>query len=420
MGFGLGFVDRVLTMDETGDMFQRGVEDLAPDGKRIVVIIPDGTRSSPMPLVFRQLADRLLPRAKRLDFAIALGTHLPMSEPAILEHLGLTAEERHRRYRDVGIFNHDWTSGLERIGTVGADEMTRLSGGLWCQEMPVTLSRRVLDCDHLVIVGPVFPHEVVGYSGGNKYLFPGVSGPQVINATHWLAGLIGNIHIIGHQDTPVRRLLDAAASFVSCQKSCFSMVVRGANELMGLYYGTPEESQAAAARLSASVNVRYVERQYQTVLAVLPKLYDDFWTGCKGMLKSEPVVADGGTLIIYAPHITEVSYTHGETLLRLGYHLRDYYLAHWDQVTERDMVALGHAALTRGVGTWRDGVEHLRVNLELATGIPEAVCRQINLGYRDPATICVDEWKGREDEGTLVIPRAGEQLYMVRQAPAGS
>jgi nickel-dependent lactate racemase len=51
---------------------------------------------------------------------------------------------------------------------------------------------------------------------------------------------------------------------------------------------------------------------YHTVISVMPELYDDIWTAGKGMYKMEPVVADGGTVIIYAPHIDEVSYTHGK------------------------------------------------------------------------------------------------------------
>ncbi len=52
------------------------------------------------------------------------------------------------------------------------------------------------------------------------------------------------------------------------------------------------------------------------------------------------------------------------------------------------------------------------------TGIPEAVCRQINLGYRDPATIRPADFANREAEGVLWVPKAGEMLYHLRTKPA--
>ena len=413
MAFGSGYTDRALTIKEIRAVMARGVDEMAVDGKRVLVIIPDGTRSAPIPTMFRELTALLQPRASKLDYIIALGTHLAMDESTILEHLGISAEERAGRYGEIEIFNHDWRSGLVEVGVIPAEQVEALSDGLLHDPLPVAVNARVLDYDQILIMGPVFPHAVVGFSGGNKYFFPGVSGPTVINVTHWLAGLVGNINIIGRTGSPIRRMLDLAAAFIDRDKYCLSLVVHGEDDLMGLYFGRPEDSQVAAAELSAQVNVCYTGRQYQTVLAVVPEIYDDFWTGCKGMLKCEPVVADGGTLIIYAPHIDELSYTHGQILDRLGYHVRDYYLAHWDEIEDADIVALGHAALTRGVGSYVDGVERLRVNLVLATRIPEARCRRLNLGYMDPAAIDVAAWREREDEGILVVPRAGELLYRV-------
>ena len=58
--------------------------------------------------------------------------------------------------------------------------------------------------DELIIVGPVFPHEVIGFSGGNKYIFPGISGPEILHFFHWLGAVITNPRIIGNKWTPVR------------------------------------------------------------------------------------------------------------------------------------------------------------------------------------------------------------------------
>ena len=77
------------------------------------------------------------------------------------------------------------------------------------------INRRLFDYDQVIIVGPVFPHEVVGFSGGNKYLFPGVSGPEVLNFFHWLGAVVTNPMIIGNKWTPVRKVVDRAAAMVS-------------------------------------------------------------------------------------------------------------------------------------------------------------------------------------------------------------
>ncbi|MBC7255433.1 MAG: DUF2088 domain-containing protein [Chloroflexi bacterium] len=416
MVIGQGYADRFLTHDEARAIFERGLAEIGVCGKRLLFIIPDSTRSGPMPFCFRTLTDLTLGQAAQVDFLIALGTHLEMDEDKVMHHLGITPEERRLRYGEVGIYNHNWQAGLVEIGTIPADEIEALSGGLMREDVRVQVNRRLFEYDHLIVVGPVFPHEIAGFSGGNKYFFPGVAGPDVINFTHWLGAVITNLKTIGIQDTPVRAVIDRAAAMIRVPKSCFSMVVRGHEDLAGLYFGTPEESQAEAAKLSAQVNITYVEKPYRLVISVMPTLYDDIWTAGKGMYKMEPVVADGGTVIIYAPHIDEVSYTHGKILDRIGYHVRDYFIAHMDKFADVPRSTMAHATHVKGAGTYINGVESPRVNVILATHVPKERCERINLGYLDPDTLDLEAYKGREEEGILVVPRAGEMLYRLKSA----
>jgi nickel-dependent lactate racemase len=271
----------------------------------------------------------------------------------------------------------------------------------------------------VVVCGPVFPHEVVGFSGGNKYFFPGVSGQEVIDATHWLGALITSWEIIGALGlTPVRRLIDRAAGLVPTERHCLAMVVAPTStDLVGLYAGTPEQAWEAAAELSSRVHVRYVDHAYDTVLSVMPVQYDDIWTAAKGMYKVEPVVADGGEVIIYAPHITEVSVTHGEHLREIGYHVRDYFLGQWDRFEDLPGSLLAHSTHLRGAGTWSaEGGEQPRVRVTLATGIDAETCAAFGLGFRDPAQIDVADWQRRaqSDPTLLVVPKAGELLHRLR------
>ncbi len=381
-------------------------------GKRVVILIPDSTRSAPVPMFFRLFCELLSGKAAKLDFLIALGTHPPMSEPAINRLLGITKEERTGRYAGVGVLNHRWDlpETFTSLSSISADEIETITGGLMREEVPIEFNRMVLDYDQIIICGPTFPHEVVGYSGGNKYLFPGIAGPEIINMFHWLGAVITNPVINGTRDTPVREVLNRAAAMVEVPKLCVSLVVCF-DELRGVFIGTPEDAFSSAADLSAQVHVEYADRPFKQVLSAAPGMYDDIWTAGKCMYKLEPVLADGAELIIYAPHISEISYTHGKVIDEIGYHVRDYFLKRMDKFEGVPRGIMAHSTHVKGIGTYEAPVEKPRVNVVLATAIPEERCRKVNLGYRDPATINPADFEGRTDEGILLVPKAGEVLY---------
>jgi nickel-dependent lactate racemase len=414
---GKGYTDRTLTEAEVRDIVGRAFAEHDVGGKRVLFITPDATRSAPLPMMFRIFHEVVGGKAAALDYLVALGTHQPMDEVHLDRLFGLTSGERARKYARVGIYNHEWQKPetFRHIGTIPALEIEDISGGLMSVDVPVTINRMLFDYDQVVVCGPTFPHEVVGFSGGNKYFFPGVAGPEVIDLTHWLGALITSREVIGTQYTPVRVVIDRAASFIDVPKLCFSLVVKGHDDLVGLYAGTPEEAYEAAAELSAQHHIVYVERPFERVLSVMPEMYDDLWTAAKGMYKMEPAIANGGEVVIYAPHIDEVSYTHGKVIDKIGYHVRDYFLKQWDRFKGYPWGVLAHSTHLRGVGTYENGVERPRIQVTLATSIPRERCERIGLGYLDPATVDLDAWRGREDEGVVVIPRAGEMLYRVRE-----
>jgi nickel-dependent lactate racemase len=294
--------------------------------------------------------------------------------------------------------------------------VNEISGGLMNEPVAITMNKLVLEYDVQVIVGPVFPHEVVGFSGGNKYLFPGIAGKEIIDMFHWLGALITNPAIIGKKKTPVREVVDRAARMVPVRRLCFSMVVLG-HDLAGLFFGTPEEAWEKAADLSRNLHIIYKDHPFRSVLSCAPEMYDDLWVGGKCMYKLEPVVADGGELIIYAPHITEISATHGAIIRQIGYHTRDYFLKQPSKFRHIPGGVKAHSTHVRGIGTYEEGIESPRIDVILATGIPELICREINLGYRDPASINPEEWQNREEEGYLYVPKAGEVLYRLTKDP---
>ncbi|HYE33426.1 MAG TPA: lactate racemase domain-containing protein [Methylomirabilota bacterium] len=387
--------------------------------KKVIVIVPDATRTAPVGLLFKTLFEQIGGVTKNLDILIALGTHQPMSEEAICQRLELSPEERAGKFRGVRFFNHAWDNpeALRNIGTIPAEEIRELSNGLFSMDVPVEVNKLLFNYDQIIIIGPVFPHEVVGCSGGNKYLFPGVSGPEVLNFFHWLGAVVTNPMIIGNKWTPVRKVVDRAAKMVSVPKLCFCMVV-DQGQLAGLFAGTPEGAWDQASNLSRERHIIFKDHPFHTVLSCAPAMYDELWTGGKAMYKLEPVIADGGELIIYAPHIQEVCVAHGKTLHEVGYHCRDYFLKQWDKFKNYPWGVIAHSSHVYGIGTYENGVEKPRVRVTLATGIPPEVCKRINLGYRDPKTINIEDYANRESEGVLLVRKAGEMLYQLKNPPA--
>jgi len=388
------------------------------NGQRVLVLIPDHTRSLPLPFLFRALVD-VLHGAKQLDFMVALGTHPPLEEESLNKLVGITAEERITKFNHVGLLNHAWDtpSALTSLGMIEQDEVKQIAGANWHSSLPnevdVRINKVALEYDHIVILGPTFPHEVVGFSGGAKYLFPGISGADMINATHWLGALAGVVGTIGIKETPVRAMIHAAASRLQTPVTLVALVVEGKG-LSGLFVGDHLSAWNEAAELSAERHIKWCEKPFQKVLSCAPPMYDELWTGAKAMYKLEPAVAVGGEVVIYAPHLDVVSHVHGKYIYEVGYHILPYFLNDWERFRHIPLGVLAHSTHVRGSGVMEGGVEKPNVRVTLASKISAEDCARLNLGYLDLAKVNVDEWKDREDEGILYVPKAGEILYRLK------
>lgn len=407
-----------LSNEQILETLQTGLDDRFRK-QRVLVLIPDHTRSLPLPFLFRALVE-ILEDTRQLDFMVALGTHPPLSEENLNKLVGISSEERATAFKHIGLLNHAWNdpSALTSIGTLEQDEIKQIAGTSWHPSLPGTvdirINRAALAYDHILILGPTFPHEVVGFSGGAKYLFPGISGAEMINATHWLGALAGVVNTIGIRDTPVRAMIHAAAERVTTPLMLIALVVEG-HELNGLFIGDQLSAWREAAELSARCHIRWTEKPYERVLSWAPPMYDELWTCAKAMYKVEPATAVGGEVIIYAPHLEVVSQVHGKYIDETGYHILPYFLNHWDRFKHIPLGVLAHSTHLRGAGTLENGTEKPNVKVTLASKISAHDCARLNLGYLDPSEINPHEWKGRESEGILLVGRAGEMLYRVKQ-----
>lgn len=403
----IGAPDAALTPQQVREFIRDSLRSLDLEGRSLCLVVPDATRRCPLPLLIDAVLSAVSGRVSSCSAVVALGTHAPMDADAMRTLIGTDA---------VPIRNHEWwrPESFVRVGKLDRNSVSRLSERRLDEAVDVRINRLIVDSDVTLIVGPVLPHEVVGFSGGNKYLFPGLSGQEMIDTTHWLGALLTSAAIIGTtRTTPVRALIDAAAELVPGERHALCVVgEQDGDGLHALSFGSPISAWAEAVQVAAHTHIRYLDRPVRRVLSLVPPRYPDLWTGAKGFYKIEPIVADGGEVVLYAPHITAVAAMH-PGLMHVGYHSRDFFLADWEKFRSLPRGELAHATHLYGAGTY-DPVkgETERVRVTLATGIPEDVVRSVNLHYRDPSTIDVAEWSA--DPDALVVPDAGEVLYRLR------
>lgn len=415
MLIGEGCCDSIIDKKRIEELVKQSFLSYNFKNKKVLVIIPDNTRSAPVGLFFKLFYFLLINKVKKLDFLIALGTHPPLSFEQINKLIGISFFERKEKYKNINIFNHKWDdpSGLCKIGEITKEEIEELSEGLCKEKVTIVINKLIFNYEILIIISPVFPHEVVGFSGGNKYFFPGIAGPEIIHFFHWLGALITSPQIIGKKYTIIRKIINKASSFIKLHKLCFGLVVSDKG-LNGLYIGTPEEAYEKAADLSNHIHIIYKEKPFKQVLASAPKMYDDIWTAGKCMYKLESVVENGGELIIYAPHIREISYTHGKIIDQIGYHIKDYFLTYMDRFKNIPKAIMAHSTHVKGIGIFKNNKEFPRIKVTLATGISKERCEKVNLGYKDFKKIDLIKWQNKEKEGILFVSKAGEILYQLK------
>ena len=243
-------------------------------GQKVLVLIPDHTRSLPLPELFRMVVE-VLHDAREVNVMVALGTHPGYSEEGLNKLVGITPEERATTFRHIGLLNHAWDNpaALASLGVLDQDEIKQLAGPSWHPSLPsevdIRINKAALEHDHILIVGPTFPHEVVGFSGGAKYFFPGISGPDVINATHWLGALATILGTIGVKDTPVRAMINAATARLKTPVTLAALIVSG-HDLSGVLVGDVFDTWSAAADVSSQRHIRWCDHPYKRVLVLLP------------------------------------------------------------------------------------------------------------------------------------------------------
>lgn len=417
---GSGSAASDLSPDEMRDIVEQSLRQIAP-GARVLAIIPDKTRDDNTDSLFPFAADILAARrVAQFDALVAQGTHVPMSDQEKQSKIGIGGGGSAPGLGQI--FDHQWNvpEELTTIGELSAAEVSRLTGGLISEAVPVNLNRLLAPgtYDTILIFSATVPHEVAGFAGGAKYLFPGVAGPDLTHATHWLGALASIENVIGRVETPTRHMIEAAADFVSARIITLnSVVTRDENNVLrthALFAGDFREAFRRAAEISSQVHIKYTGRKYKRVVGLLDEHYDELWVGGKASYKLGGIIEAGGELIVYAPHLRSISETHGKLIEKYGY-------APLDRV--REMVALStelqnnlavaaHLAHVSYAGQRdADGRVIPRYRITMASALDEETCRRVHLGFMDYRKFQREDYEN--DPDTLVVERAGRDLYLV-------
>jgi nickel-dependent lactate racemase len=388
-------------------------------GTRVLAVVPDRTRDDNTDVLFPIATEVLASRhAGSLDALIAQGTHAPMTELQKREKIGASTSALPRLGR---VFDHHWDkpSELVTLGSLTAAQVRDATGGLMSSDVAVQLNALLAPgvYDLILVFGGTMPHEVAGYAGGAKYFFPGVAGPDLTHMTHWLGALATIEHVIGRVETPTRRMIEAAAALVASPVISFSSVgsrVNGRLHTRALFAGEIREAMRRAAQVSSAVHVKYTGRRYRRVLALLDPHYDELWVGGKASYKLGGIIEPGGELIIYAPHLQQISVTHGRLIEKYGYapleQVREM-VESSDELRANLCVAAHLAHVSYASARRPDGTLGPRYRITMATGLDEATCRRVNLGYLDHRTVKIEDY--HDDPDTFVVPDAGRDLYLV-------
>jgi nickel-dependent lactate racemase len=389
-------------------------------GARVLAIIPDKTRDDNTDLLFPFAAEILAARnAAQFDALVAQGTHAPMTAAEKRQKIGLSNGGQAPGLGQV--YDHQWNrpEELVQLGELSAGRVRELTGGLIQDAVPVNLNRLLGPgvYDMVLIFGATVPHEVAGFAGGAKYFFPGVAGPDLTHATHWLGALATIENVIGRVETPTRHLIEAAADFVPARVvSLNSVVTRDDRDRLlthALFAGDFRLALRRAAEVSRHVHIKYTGRKYNRVVALLDEHYDELWVGGKASYKLGSVIEEGGELVIYAPHLSAISETHGRLIEKYGYAPLDRVremVALSEELRENLCVAAHLAHVSYASRLDRDGRVAPRYRITLASALDEATCRRVNLGFMDHRQFRREDYEA--DPDTLVVERAGRDLYL--------
>lgn len=397
--------------------------------KKVLLIHPDYSRNDYThiitPLLYEFLQEKGL---EHLDTLNAGGTHRPMTMQELESKLGISTKS-HPKLKQMLNHEFDNPSQLIHATTIDREFIKEKTAGNLNQPLDVDVNKIILDGYDLVIaISGTVPHEALGYSGGTKIFFPGISGPNVIAMLHWAAVLMGIPRIIGTVDNPARDVVNKGT------KEIFNLIPNTAILSLnmvytedehhhavpeGLFYGYSYEgfvnAHKEASALSSKLHIKYISKPKKRIVQQLPTMYDEVWTAGKGSYKLQKpgVLAEGGEIILLAPHIHcfHSNDKMDSDIREIGYHGIEYVLDYCKKNPSFDKNIASHVINVRGFGTMIENIETFPFTVTLAMNVSEADCTAVNLQFKNYKELKPEDF---QDDDSLWIPDGGQWLYDVK------
>ena len=241
------------------------------------------------------------------DVLPALGTHTPMNKDQIAHMFGTLPSSLIRE--------HDWRNDVVTVGEVPAEFVKEVSEGAVDFPWPAQVNKLLVDgnFDLILSIGQVVPHEVVGMANYNKNIFVGTGGVEGINKSHFIGAAYGMERMMGHADTPVRRVFNYASEhFTKHLPIVYVQTVVGLDKTdgqiktRGMFIGDDFEVFDKAAKLALLVNFEMLDKPLKKVVVYLdPSEFKSTWLGNKSIYRTRMAIDDGGKLIVMAPALKE-------------------------------------------------------------------------------------------------------------------
>ena len=266
----------------------RPLEEIVVPGKKIAVIIDDGSRPTPQKKILPILLKRLEETgAKREDIRIvaALGSHRYMTEEELRERVG---EEVYDNY---AVMNSEFRDP-EKLVYVGDTP----------EGVKILASKVVMDTDIHIGVGCLVPHPVMGWGGGGKILYPGIAGERTVAYFHLKASLFDE-NMFGCDTTPVREMMEGWVDSIGLD-FIINVILNAHLEIADVVAGHYVAAQREGVRRGKKIVGFQVTEKADVMICSSHPADQDFWQSPKAMYAAEPALKGerGGTLIMISPN----------------------------------------------------------------------------------------------------------------------
>lgn len=370
---------------------------------RVLILIEDATRSTPVKEILPILVDYLLECGltyDQIEILTAPGSHRMMTQTEILDKVGPDLIDK------IKIHQHDYQDEGSMV--------TMPSVFVQGFEIPVQVNKKALEADFIIGIGNIIPHSDAGFSGGAKILQPGICGYPTTAATHISAAMLDEIPL-GVVDNPCRLGMEQVARQAGL-KFIINTVKNHLGEVIEIVSGDFVEAHREGARISRNAfSVEMPELADIVVVSSYPADLD-FWQALKGVTSAYFAVKPGGTIVFASPCYEGLAHNHPKfpEWLSMSYH--DILEKAKSAPIEDKSIDLISAVLAVCNSRAREKAQILVVSHGLSDEAVEV------LGYKreDSVQAAINHLLALNPEASIgILPRGGDCLPVLKSQDEG-